>query len=170
MKSITLQLGNLRRGDLFILLIVFGSLFLHGVSLIISSLHEKKLHNERESTQVSVIEVINRDSSLENKRAFSSSFAITPTMSDESGAVVEDKIELLPDYSPKLIAVYWLGDTLKAKVMVEKDKQPEFHNLNIGDELFGYKLAQLTLRKALFDGPEQATLELKMFTDNDASK
>ena len=170
MKSMTFELGTLRRGDLFVLLIVFSSLFLHGISLVISSQNEKKSHNEHESTLVPVIEVINRNSSLENKRAFSSSFAITPTMQAESGAAVAEKVESLLDYSPKLVAVYWVGDTLKAKVMTVKDKQTEFHNLNIGDELFGFKLAQLTLRKALFDGPEQATLELKMFTDNDASK
>ncbi|QYJ84999.1 hypothetical protein K0I73_12250 [Shewanella mesophila] len=170
MKSMMLKLGMLRRGDLFVLFILFISFFLHGLSLIISSYPDKKQRNERELTQVPTIELIEHNSSLENKRAFSSSFAITPTLSNETGEAVEDKVESLLDYSPKLVAVYRIADTLKAKVMTVKDGQTEFHNLSIGDELFGFKLAQLTLRTASFNGPDEATLELKMFIDNDASK
>ncbi|WP_110456318.1 hypothetical protein [Shewanella algidipiscicola] len=170
MKSMMPHLGTFRRGDLFVLSLILISLFLHGLSLVIGSYPDKKQRNAREITQVPIIELIEHKSSLEHKRAFSSSFAITPTLSSEAGEDEEDKVESLPDHAPKLIAVYRVANTLKAKVMSVKDGQTEFHNLNIGDELFGFKLAQLTLRTASFNGPDEATLELNMFIDNDASK
>lgn len=99
------------------------------------------------------------------------SFDLKPETPEAETLPQEPPAELLSAKQPRILAIDQISGVLTARILLSVDGKTEMKSLRLGDELYGYKLAEITMHNVNFElvGAEQAEiapaqLHLKIFS------